>query len=138
MDVIALLKIHEGFRGKPYQDTVGKTTIGYGRNLTDKGVSEREAEGLLINDAAEATAKLTALPYWPDLNEVRQAVLVDMAVNLGSAGVMKFHYMLDALEHQDYPRAAREMLNSKAAHQLPERYEALARMLTSGEWPEGS
>ena len=29
------IKRHEGFRSKPYKDTVGKTTIGYGRNLDD-------------------------------------------------------------------------------------------------------
>jgi hypothetical protein len=26
---------HEGFRSKPYRDTVGKLTIGYGTNLQD-------------------------------------------------------------------------------------------------------
>ena len=40
---IAILKEHEGRRLKPYTDTVGKLTIGYGRNLTDVGISDEEA-----------------------------------------------------------------------------------------------
>ena len=35
-----LTKINEGLRSKPYVDTVGKVTIGVGRNLTDRGLSE--------------------------------------------------------------------------------------------------
>ena len=37
------LKVHEGLRLKPYKDTVGKWTIGIGRNLEDKGITEQEA-----------------------------------------------------------------------------------------------
>ena len=46
-DLIEDLKRDEGFRSHPYRDTVGKLTIGYGRNLDDVGISEREAEQLL-------------------------------------------------------------------------------------------
>ena len=34
------IKSHEGLSLAPYTDSVGKLTIGYGRNLTDNGVSE--------------------------------------------------------------------------------------------------
>ena len=48
--MIGMLKRHEGLRLKPYQDTIGKLTIGYGRNLDDRGISKEEAEYLLRND----------------------------------------------------------------------------------------
>ena len=38
------LRAHEGLRLKAYQCTADKTTIGYGRNLDDKGISNEEAE----------------------------------------------------------------------------------------------
>ncbi|WP_081953465.1 hypothetical protein [Mycoavidus cysteinexigens] len=46
-------KRDEGERFKPYFDTVGKITIGVGRNLTDGSVSQGECELLLQNDIAK-------------------------------------------------------------------------------------
>ena len=40
----------EGLRLKPYTDTVGKITIGIGRNLTDVGISKEEAYALCDTD----------------------------------------------------------------------------------------
>lgn len=52
------LERHEGLRLKPYKDTVGKLTIGIGRNLDDKGISRKEAFALLDNDIAEVVRQL--------------------------------------------------------------------------------
>lgn len=38
---------HEGLRLKPYRCPAGKLTIGIGRNLEDKGITEKEAVMLL-------------------------------------------------------------------------------------------
>jgi len=48
-----LLQSDEGLRLKPYHCTAGKLTIGYGRNLEDRGITEAEAEYLLENDVSE-------------------------------------------------------------------------------------
>lgn len=48
---------HEGLKLKPYRDTVGKLTIGAGRNLNDLGISEREAMFLLDNDIMERAGR---------------------------------------------------------------------------------
>ena len=40
------IKYEEGFRSKPYQDTEGVVSIGYGLNLTN-GITRAEAEWLL-------------------------------------------------------------------------------------------
>lgn len=42
--LLSELSRDEGRRLKPYLDTVGKTTIGVGRNLTDVGISEDECD----------------------------------------------------------------------------------------------
>src|SRR5438105_4864784 len=74
----------EALRLKPYKDTVGKLTIGVGRNLDDKGISEAEAAVLLENDIAEHVALLDAkLSWWRKLDEARQNALANMCFNMG-------------------------------------------------------
>ena len=52
------LKRHEGYRDKPYRCTAGKLTIGFGRNLTDNGISRKEAEIMLRDDVIECVKDL--------------------------------------------------------------------------------
>jgi lysozyme len=49
---------HEGLRLKPYRCTAGKLTIGIGRNLDDKGISQTEAYVLLDNDIQNCEKQL--------------------------------------------------------------------------------
>lgn len=46
----AQLVRHEGLRLKPYRCTAGKLTIGIGRNLDDRGISQKEAYAMLERD----------------------------------------------------------------------------------------
>jgi len=48
--LIRQLREHEGLRLPPYHCPAGKLTIGIGRNLGDKGITEKEAVMLLEND----------------------------------------------------------------------------------------
>jgi lysozyme len=74
----------EALRLKPYRDSVGKLSIGVGRNLDDKGISEAEAEFMLTNDITEHLALLDKyLPWWRTLDEARQLALANLAFNLG-------------------------------------------------------
>lgn len=129
------LKRDEGFRSKPYLDTVGKTTIGYGRNLSDVGISQAEAEFLLENDINKATADLeTRLPWTKELDEVRRAVLVNMSFNLGIWSLLGFHHFLAAVEAQDWSLAKDHMLASKWAQQVGPRAQRLATQMQTGTW----
>lgn len=129
----AQLVQHEGLRLKPYTDTVGKLTIGVGRNLTDNGISEDEADLLLDNDLSEAWHICQRhIPGFNTLAEPRQHALVDMAFNLGETRFVKFPKMLAAIEVHDFKRAAAEMLNSKWANQVGQRARTLAGMMATG------
>ena len=130
---LELLKRHEGYRRLAYTDTVGKLTVGYGRNLSDKGLTEAEAEYLLRNDIAEAEARLEKLPWWGALDSVRRAVLTDMAVNLGFDGLMKFKKTLRFVEAGWYGAASEEMLASRWAEQVGERARTLSRLMRLGK-----
>mgnify|MGYP001578375852 CR=1 FL=1 len=129
------LKRHEGFRKLPYKDSLGVLTVGYGRNLDNKGVSQLEAEYMLRNDVIETLEKLSALSFWESLNEDRQSVLVNMVVNIGFQGLMNFRKMIVALGAGDYKGAAIEMLDSLWASQVGKRATELSRLMRDGEQP---
>ena len=128
------LKRHEGLKLKPYTDTVGKLTLGIGRNLEDKGITEQEALFMLNNDVDYFYRQLSKkLTWFKTLDDARQNVLVNMAFNLGIAGLMSFKKMLLACEHGNFKIAATEMLNSKWAEQVGYRANELAEQMRTGQ-----
>jgi lysozyme len=127
------LERHEGLRLKPYLDTVGKLTVGYGRNLDDVGISRDEADFMLDNDIDQVERQLETVDEYRDLDTVRQAVIANMAFNLGFAGLMGFKNMWSAIDRRDWERAAKEMLNSKWARQVGVRAVELSEIMRTGE-----
>lgn len=124
---------HEGLRLKPYKDTVGKLTIGVGRNLDDVGISEAEAMFLLESDIASVKAELDkACPWWSELSENRQLVLADMCFNLGIVRLKGFRNALQAMREGRWNDAAKEMLDSRWASQVGPRATRLADMMKEG------
>lgn len=132
-----LIKLHEGYRQFAYQDTVGKLTVGIGRNLEDKGVTETEALMMLDNDIAYFIDRLQIqLPFFNGLDEVRRAVLINMCFNLGINGLLCFVKTLKLIDERKYNLAADEMLNSKWATQVGDRAIELSDMMKTGQWPK--
>ncbi len=122
----------EGQRLMPYVDTVGKTSIGVGRNLTDIGISQAVCDLMLDEDIARAISGAEGFAWFAGLNEVRQRVIVNMTFNLGYRGVMAFEWMGAALAKGDYAAAAKEMLSSRWAEQTGARAQRLAEMMATG------
>lgn len=141
MDVdrlISQLKVHEGVRDKVYLDTEGIETIGVGRNLKDKGLSEDEIDYLLQNDISEFMSGVqNTWSWWDSLDDVRQRVVVDMAFNMGLGGLSKFKKTLGHMEAGEYEEAASEMLNSRWAKQVGRRANTLSEMMRTGEDSDG-
>ena len=71
---------------------------------------------------------------WRKMDEPRQAVLLNMAFNLGVPKLMGFKRALSAMSIGDYPRAGTEMLDSKWAKQVKGRAAELARQMVLGCW----
>lgn len=125
----------EALRLKPYTDSVGKLTIGIGRNLTDDGISLQEADVLLANDIASATATLEAsFPWTTTLDDVRKGALLNMAFNMGIDGLMEFRDFLAKMRLGDFRGAAGAMLDSLWAKQVGERATRLSMQIQSGIW----
>jgi len=133
----ALLRLHEGVRPMPYTDTVGKLTIGVGRNLTDRGLLPSEIEFLLDNDMHLVTMQCMTFPWFEALDEVRQAVILDMAFNMGMTVLRTFTNTLNLIAAGDYHGAAGNMLKSKWATQVGPRATQLSNMMATGAWPQG-
>ena len=135
MDLISQLQRDEGFRGRPYLDSEGHMTIGYGRNLDANPLTLAEGLYLLKGDIDQAErGVMVALPWVESLDAVRGAVLVNMAFNCGIAGLLTFKKMLTAIELGEYSKAAEQLLDSKYAKQVGGRAVRLAKQLETGEW----
>ena len=134
MNIEEQLILHEGLRLKPYRDTIkGHLTIGVGRNLDVTGITRDEAIHLLRNDLVRVRRELSAaLPFFTRLSPIRRQVLIDMAFNLGTRGLLKFKKMLAAIDRGDYEIASIEMLSSKWATQVGKRAQRLALMIRLG------
>lgn len=132
MTTIDLIKRHEGVRLKPYHDTSGTLTIGYGRNLSIKGISLPEADFLLTNDIAFVASRLERLSWYICLDSVRQSVMVDIAFNVGFNGLLEFTDMVQALMDRDWSGAATALLASKWATQVGTRAADDANILRTG------
>ena len=127
--VIESLKQEEGFRGMPYEDTLGIPTIGYGTKLP---LSEEEAELLLKHRLDKKILELNEKePFFLELPQKAQEVIANMAYQLGVGGVLKFKKMWMALKNGDYQKAADEMLDSKWAKQTPNRAKRLSKIMRS-------
>jgi len=126
---------HEGLELEMYTDTVGIKTIGVGRNLEHVGLrNEAEARFLLRSDILAICAELEKrLPWMSELDEIRQRVLIDMAFNLGVAGLCKFTETLGHVEARRFDQASVEMLDSRWADQVGGRATRLAQMMATGE-----
>ena len=141
-----LLKDFEGLRYKPYDDKdgqeffpgdmlVGKLTIGWGRNLTDRGISHDEAELMFQNDIEQATHDANKLPWFGDLDAVRQDVIVMLCFNMGLGGLLTFKRMIASLVQCQWHQAAWELSNSEWKNQVgKERHDKLTNALETGRW----
>ena len=138
---------HEGLVLAVYDDATGRTvgkgdtllgwpTIGYGRNLTGRGITKPEADYLLHNDMAAVEAELDALiPWWKSLDQVRQLVVAEMCFQMGSHNVVRgWPKTIDDIRSGRYAQAAVRMRQSKWATQTKARAYYLAGLMERGAW----
>jgi lysozyme len=148
----AELRRDEGVRYVIYLDTAKppKRTTGVGHNidvaplpagwvfpLTDAQVNQ-----LLDRDVATTLAKLDrALPWWRQLDEVRQRVLANMCFNMGigdastGKGLLGFRNTLAAMQRGAYSVAAAGMKNSAWYWQVKQRAVRLCAAMETGVMP---
>lgn len=139
--LLADLKRDEGFVPHAYADTLGYTTIGYGRMIDarrDGGLTPEEAGYLLENDVGRVLAGLRAALPWYDLQpEPVQRALANMAYQLGlgskarGKGLLGFTTTLDHIAYRHYAEAAESAGRSLWARQTPERARRVLDLIRS-------
>lgn len=151
-EAVQRLSLHEGIRLQPYRCSRGYLTIGVGRNLETNPLSREEIKVLGRRDLSSGITRQEAffllrgdirrtlencrknIPFFDNLDDERQYVLVDMAFNLGISGLLKFKKMLTFIGVGNYRQAAAELLSSRYASQVRIRAERLAQTLQNGYW----
>jgi lysozyme len=138
-NLIRQLRGDEGVEPCVYLDHLGFSTIGVGRLVDERkpgaGLRPVEIDFLLRNDIEDRKNALAArIPWFRGLDPVRQGVLLNMAFQLGTDGLLGFKNTLELVRRGDFIGAARGMLASKWAGQTPERAHRMAEQMRSGSW----
>jgi lysozyme len=137
-DSYSQLKRDEGEVLHAYQDHLGFWTIGIGI-LIDKrkggGLRPEESEFIFRNRLKLLDAELSKrIPWIARLDPARKGVLINMAFQMGVAGLLGFKNTLSMVESGRYRDAAKGMLESKWATQTPARANRLSRQMETGIW----
>ena len=133
MSLLSSVKFHEGLELKPYLDSVGVLTVGYGRNLDDRGISREEAEMLLLNDLETSTKEAKKLEFYENLtSNNRRDVIVEMIFNMGLTRFKEFKKTIGYINQANYSAAADEMLDSRWAKQVGQRALTLSNKFRAG------
>ena len=140
MELTEYIKKNEGEvtdnRGRHviYKCPAGKYTIGWGRNLSDQGITEREAEILLQADLASSTQDLYQIfgTQIETFSPNRHMALVDIMFNIGISSFRGFKKMIRAIKEGKWKQASIELLDSKYAKDVPSRAQKNATYLLKG------
>ena len=152
MNVLDLIKRHEGLRLVSYDDAtgdpvivggacIGTLSIGYGSTVDvvpGMIITTAEAEQRLTLAAGIATADAqyaVGPAVWSGMNEARQAALTDMAYTMGRLRLLGFHMMLEAIQDGRWQRVHDQCLASKWAAQVKTRAAEDAQIFLTGEFP---
>ncbi|BDC37773.1 glycoside hydrolase family protein [Paraburkholderia terrae] len=142
----AELRRDEGVRYVPYLDTSDppRRTVGVGHNLDVSPLlagwtfplTDAQVNQVLDRDVSTTLAKLDkALPWWRQMDEVRQRVIANMCFNLGIGGLLTFKNTLAAMQRRSYQVAAAGMKASKWYGQVGQRAVRLCKAMETGVMP---
>jgi lysozyme len=138
--VVARLPGEEAVRHYAYNDATGKQvtcrptgnlSIAIGVNL-ENGLDSEEIAWLLTHRVTKCDASLKEYEWYIALDEPRGSVFLDLGFNLGIAGLLHFTTTLHYAQIKDWNNCGAALMNSKAAKQLPARYEALKQIILTG------
>lgn len=143
MNLKSMLEREEGRECKAYADKLtgaAPWTIGIGH--TAPGVcktttwTDAQVDAAFQSDVDKATRgcneKLS--PWFGQLNEARQAVLIGMAFQMGLGGLMGFVHTLASVRDGRYAEAAAGIRSSKWGVQTPARARRMADQMLTGTW----
>jgi lysozyme len=134
-EALAELATDEGLRLRPYLDTKGKITIGYGRNLSANGISRAEADMLLANDFDNALHDCeTHVKCWSRLDLTRRKAVHNLMFNMGWTTLATFTTFWLLMDAGKYMAAAHDLATTLWAHEIqPSRVDRIVKQLLGAE-----
>ena len=128
-----LLRSDEGCRLFPYRDSRGVWSVGWGRNLQVRPISQALADILLDYDMLQSLVEAAAwLDSFERLSLPRQMAASSMCYQLGERGAREFVRVSAAVGNGRFDQAASAMEASRWAKQTPGRVARLAEMMRKG------
>lgn len=133
MNLIDEIKLHEGFRSRPYKCTEGYLTIGWGFAIKDLVIEEDIADLILMRKIQKLLERLiVAFPWFKNSPDEVKSVVTNICYQMDINGFKKFKKTIYLLETEQYEDASIEMLDSKwAREQTPRRAKELSERLAS-------
>lgn len=145
--IVDLIHFEEGWRERPYLCSEGYPSCGFGFKIGPKGAPISQYQFTLPIEAGSAWLESILTKTRGDMmkrsriaaamnacDEVRQAVLISMAYQMGVDGLDAFKNTLHSISAGYWVLAAGEMLDSKWARQTPSRAKRHAEQMRTGEW----
>lgn len=118
---------------KPGMVCHGHPTVGFGLALDVDPLTEVEAVGLLQTRVdAHAAKTLADMPWIATLSDARQRALIEMAYNLGDAGLSDFATFLSLMRTGRFEEAATDLAGTKWAKQVGNRATRIVGQIRNG------
>ena len=135
------IKKNEGFRNRPYLDSLGHPTIGYGHLITnkEKKTFKGKFSKKFLLKLFDKDFKKALTDYKKNFNHKKHSkntkeVLIEMVFQLGIKKQQKFLKLNNHIEKNDIFLAALEMKNSLWYKQTPKRVDGLLKLLLKKEY----
>jgi lysozyme len=120
----------EGYRGRVYDDATGfppektwqgKLTVGYGWNIEDTTLPPEIAKLILRHQVSVTVLQCElSFAWFKTLSPNRKRAVVNLAYNMGIAGLKTFKRALTAMSAEMYQTAADHFLDSRWREQVGE------------------
>lgn len=141
IDLKNRIKKNEGFRNKPYSDSLGNLTIGYGHLIRKKKqflLNKKYSKKFLLNlfDLDFKKALLGYLKNYKNSKHSKEIkdMYIEMIFQMGIKNNKKFFKMNYFINRKQLFMAALEMKNSLWFQQTPKRVDGLIKTLLKKEY----
>ena len=135
------IKKNEGYRNKPYLDSLGNPTIGYGHLITkkEKKIFQDKFSKKFLSNLFDKDFKKALTDYKKNFNykkhsKEKKEVLIEMIFQLGIKKQKKFVKMNKHMKNNNMFLAALEMKRSLWYKQTPKRVGGLIKLLLKKEY----
>ena len=128
---------HDSATGRRVRAPEGEMTIGVGRNIDKRPLSDQVLLLILQEDIEQAISDaqdVVTAPVWDVMSDGRKLVLILLAFDLGAYGLLQQTKLIRAIRQLNWPAAAQAAASLPAANVRGDNALRITRALKAGEW----